>query len=105
MPRPVRDYLAASERKDFDAAVAPFADHATVTDEGRTHTGIDAVRAWRHGAANEYTYTTEITGIRRDGDDTWVVVTHLAGDFPGGEADVEQRFTVAGDAITGLFIG
>ncbi len=37
-------------------------------------------------------------------DDEFLVSTHLEGDFPGGVVDLDQRFTLAGGRISGLFI-
>jgi hypothetical protein len=47
--------------------------------------------------------TVEVTGTRRDGDD-WIVAIRLEGDFPGGVADLEQRFTLRDGEITRLVI-
>jgi len=53
--------------------------------------------------STRWTYTTTVTGARRDGDD-WIVAVHAEGDFPGGVADLEQRFTVRDNRITRLVI-
>jgi limonene-1,2-epoxide hydrolase len=104
LPAPIRAYLAAHQSRDDDAAVQAFAPDATVTDEGKTHTGTQAIRAWRQRASTEYTYTTELTGLRHDARDVWVVTVRLKGNFPGGVADLEQRFTVRDGTITDLSI-
>ena len=77
---------------------------ATVTDEGKTHKGTQAIRTWRRRASTEYTYTTEVTDIRQDTDDIWVVAVRLEGNFPGGIADLQQRFTVRDETIVDLTI-
>jgi ketosteroid isomerase-like protein len=104
VPEPIRAYLTAHENRDDDAAVRVFAPDATVTDEGQTHTGAQNIRAWRRRASTEYTYTTTVTGVRRDGDHVWVVAVRLEGNFPGNVADLEQRFTVRDGAIVDLAI-
>jgi len=104
LPAPIRAYLAARECHDDEAAVRAFAPHATVTDEGRVHTGTEDIRAWRRRTSTEYTYTTEVTGVRRDRADVWVVAVRLEGDFPGGVANLDQRFTVRDGAIAELTI-
>ncbi|MEV6850145.1 nuclear transport factor 2 family protein [Actinoplanes sp. NPDC051411] len=103
MPAAVRAYLTAHAAKDDEAAVRAFAPDAAVTDEGRTFRGTREISAWRQRASTEWTYTTTVTGARRDGDD-WIVGIHLEGDFPGGVADLEQRFTVRDGAIGRLVI-
>jgi hypothetical protein len=104
LPAPIRAYLTAHQSRDDAAAVQAFAADATVTDEGKTHTGIQAIRAWRQRASTEYTYTTELTGLRQDAGDVWVVGVRLEGNFPGGVADLEQRFTVRDGTIADLTI-
>jgi hypothetical protein len=81
-----------------------FTPDATVTDEGRTYTGIDEILAWRNAVAAAYTYTTKVTGIRSEGDGRWVVRVHLEGDFPGGVADLDQDFLVRDERIAVLVI-
>lgn len=104
LPEPIRAYLTGHENRDDEAAARTFAPHATVTDEGQTHTGARDIRAWRRRASTEYTYTTKVTGVRQDGNNIWVVAVRLEGDFPGRIADLEQRFTVQEGAITDLTI-
>ena len=103
MPAAVRDYLTAHTARNDDAAVRAFAPDAAVTDEGRTFAGTGEISAWRHRASTEWTYTTTVTGARREGDD-WIVTTHLEGNFPGGVADLAQRFTVRDGLIVRLVI-
>ncbi len=104
VPAPIRAYLTAHQSRDNEAAVQAFAPDATVTDEGKTHTGTQAIRAWRRRASTEYTYTTEVTDIRQDTDEIWVVAVRLEGNFPGRIADLQQRFTVRDGTIADLTI-
>jgi len=104
LPAAITTYLAAHQARDGETAIGVFAADAVVTDEGRTHRGRDAIRAWLDGAASEYTYTTAFVGATRTGDGRYDVVQHLEGDFPGGVVDLHFRFTVNGGAITGLVI-
>jgi hypothetical protein len=104
LPAAIRAYLTAHESRDDDAVVRAFAPQATVTDEGQTHTGRQDIRAWRRRASTEYTYTTEVTGVRQDSHNVWVVAVRLEGDFPGRIADLEQRFAVHDAAIIDLTI-
>ncbi|BCY08158.1 nuclear transport factor 2 family protein [Actinoplanes sp. L3-i22] len=105
LPAPVRAYLTADSGGSPDAVVQAFTPDATVVDEGRTRVGHTAIRAWRAEVAAKYTYTAEVTGIRPDGADGWVVAVRLRGDFPGGVADVDEHFTLRDGRIAGLTIG
>ena len=97
-------YYAASSSGELDALLACFSADAHVRDEGHDYYGADAIRGWREGVATRFTYTTEITGVEQVGDDTFVVRTHLEGDFPGGVVDLDQRFTVTEGLISDLVI-
>ena len=101
LPAVIRGYLTA---EDPDTALNTFTDDAVVVDEGATHRGTEAVRAWLHRGASEYTYTAELTGAERIDPDHWLAVQHLVGDFPGGVVDLRYHFTLRGDRIAELTI-
>ncbi|MGE2736961.1 nuclear transport factor 2 family protein [Mycolicibacterium vaccae] len=104
LPAPVTTYLVAHRDRDADTARRVFSDAASITDEGRTHTGRRAVDEWLGAAGSEYTYTTEFRGAARTGATGYDVVQRLEGDFPGGVADLHFRFTLSGELITRLVI-
>ena len=104
LPAAITTYLAAHRARDVAMAIRAYAADAVVTDEGRTHRGLEEIRTWLGGAAGEYTYTTEFTGATRTGEAQFDVVQHLEGDFPGGVADLHFRFTLDGPSISRLAI-
>lgn len=104
LPAPISTYLAAHREHDTTTAIAAFAADATVTDEGRTHEGVDQIRAWMEKSSGEFTYTTSFVSASRDDAGGWDVVQHLEGDFPGGEVDLHFRFALEGDRIARLVI-
>ena len=103
-PDVVTRYLAAADAKDPKAVAACFADDGTVVDEGVTYTGRDEIAAWREQTLGKWTYTTTVTGSEAIRADRYRVKVHLSGNFPGGEADLANDFTVAGGLITALRI-
>jgi ketosteroid isomerase-like protein len=103
-PDAIADYYAASAAGDLDRLVSCFAPDALVVDEGRSYHGVAEIRAWREALASAFTYTLEITGMEQDDAQTYVVTTHLEGDFPGGVVDLENRFTLDDGRIVGLVI-
>jgi len=105
LPSTIRTFLAAHAARDVDVAARTFAPTAVVTDDGRTFRGTAEVLDFLRHAGGEFTYTTELIGARRDDDTHWVAVNHLEGDFPGGVADLDYRFTLADGLITELEIG
>ncbi|WP_440555953.1 nuclear transport factor 2 family protein [Streptomyces sp. SCPE 10] len=105
LPVRVRTYLDAHARHDVPTAADCFAPAAVVVDDGRTHRGRDAVRAWLDRTSTEYTYTTTpLTAVPHD-DRHWTVTQRLDGDFPGGTVDLAHAFTLDDDGrITELAI-
>lgn len=103
LPTTIRAFVEAHESRDADAALALLTPQAVISDVGESFSGEQSLRRFVSEAGAEFTYTDEITGVTRDGD-IWVVSHHLAGDFPGGMADLDHRFTLAGDLIERLDI-
>ena len=97
-------YFEADARRDVDAIVALFTDEAVVVDEGQTYHGSTEIRGWREGAASKYQYTTEVFGTQRSGEESYLVTGRLTGNFPGGTAELQWRFTLQGDLISRLEI-
>jgi len=97
-------YFEADARRDIDAIVALFSDDAVVFDEGKTWSGREAIRAWQHGPASRYRYTTEVSDVVRTGDNCFRATGRIEGNFPGGTAQLKWDFTLAGDLIVRLEI-
>lgn len=104
LPEPLAAYFAAKNRHDIDAMLAPFAGDAVVRDEGRTHAGRDAIRAWMEETTRRYRVTVEPTAATADGA-TWTVQALVSGTFPGSPATLRYRFSLARQSISGLEIG
>jgi ketosteroid isomerase-like protein len=104
LPDVISRYFERDTDRDIESIVSLFADDATVIDEREERHGADEIRAWQTGAASKYTYTTEITGTEALGTDRYLVTGRLTGNFPGGTADLNWDFTIAGQHITRLTI-
>jgi ketosteroid isomerase-like protein len=104
LPAVLRDWLAAHEAGDADAALRAFTPTAVVVDEGISYRGPDEIRGFLAKGGAEFTYTTTLVGAERTDDDHWVAVNHLEGDFPGGVVDLRYRFAMDGDRIAELVI-
>ncbi|KAB2811378.1 nuclear transport factor 2 family protein [Pimelobacter simplex] len=103
LPPTIRAFLDAHAARDADAALRLLTPAAVISDIGEPFSGADSLRRFLTEAGAEFTYTTELTGVRRDGE-TWVVGHHLEGDFPGGTADLDYRFVLDGERIERLDI-
>jgi ketosteroid isomerase-like protein len=104
LPQVLRQYHDAQDAHDTDRALATFLPDARVVDEDREHCGADEIRAWLTAAATEYTYTRTLLDVEAVDADTWLVVNHLEGDFPGGVVDLRYRFVLRDDLIAELVI-
>jgi hypothetical protein len=103
LPTSIRAFLKAQEARDADAALTLLTPGAVVSDVGESFSGEDSLRRFVSEAGGEFTYTSEITKVARDGE-IWVVGHHLEGDFPGGTADLDYRFALDGERIERLDI-
>lgn len=104
LPPTIRAFLDAQQERDGTKALPLLAEDAVVVDVadgGEVFSGPEGLRRFVVAAGAEFTYTTDITAVARDGD-VWVVGHHLEGDFPGGQADLDYRFRLDGDRITRL---
>jgi ketosteroid isomerase-like protein len=103
-PTPVKRYFDADADRDIEAILALFTDDAMVLDEGQTWSGPAAIRAWQLGPASRYQYTTAVTDIVRTGEGRFRATGRLEGNFPGGTAQLNWDFTIAGELISRLAI-
>jgi ketosteroid isomerase-like protein len=101
---PLDAYFAAKNRKDIDAMLAPFAKDAIVKDEGRTHSGRAAIRAWMEETTRKYGVTFEVTDVAEESDRVRVAAL-VSGNFPGSPATLHYAFQLSGDRISHLEIG
>jgi hypothetical protein len=76
---------------------------ASRTDEGQTHCGPEAIKAWKAAASAKYAYTSAPLAVeQRDG---WYVVTsRLTGNFPGSPVDLQYLFRLERGKIAQLEI-
>ena len=91
-PDAVRAFMRLAIGDDRAAAAALFTENATVTDDGRDHVGIAAVRTWLDREASEYTYTRTVVSASSPSAGEASVTARLEGDFPGGLVDLDYRF-------------
>ncbi|HEX9529667.1 MAG TPA: nuclear transport factor 2 family protein [Acidimicrobiales bacterium] len=107
LPAVVTEYLglAGSPRSaDADAVLACFTDDAEVDDFEDVRIGAEAIRRWWQGPATAYDYTVEVLGGHALGADRFVAFPRLFGDFPGGTAELADRFTLRDGLIAQLEI-
>jgi hypothetical protein len=104
LPAVVQRYQDAHDRRDTDVALSAFAPDARVLDDGHEYRGSDEIRKWLSTAASEYEFTRTLVSAEAIDAETWIVVNHLEGNFPGGVVDLRYQFDLSGDVISALVI-
>ena len=102
LPEPIAAYFSA-DRQNPDALARCFTAQATVKDEGRTHTGLDAIHAWKSAASARFAYTTEPFALEQDSGHH-VVSGRVTGNFPGSPVNLHYRFRLERGLIASLEI-
>lgn len=103
IPGVAHEYFTLANAFDADGTAALFADEATVTDEGQTIRGREAIHAWITRTMREFSATA--APQRVDVLDGVVAVTAVvSGRFPGSPVPLTFRFTAADNQIAGLEI-
>jgi hypothetical protein len=102
LPEPIAAYLAADTQGPDEVAPC-FTAQGVVKDEGRTHIGREAIKAWKAKSSTLYTYTTEPFSAELI-DGVHVVRCHVAGSFPGSPIDLTFRFNLERGLIASLEI-
>jgi NADPH:quinone reductase-like Zn-dependent oxidoreductase len=104
LPGPISRYFRADDARDLSATRDAFTASATVSDQGETYRGSDQLEHWLTTTWDRFSYTAEPRTAEVAPDGRVVVRTHLEGDFPGSEVDLDYRFTLAANRISQLDI-
>jgi len=101
LPEPIAAYFAAEHKPE--ALAHCFTAHAILKDDGHTHTGIDAIKAFMAEASARYSATSVPFAIERE-DAFQLVRAHVSGNFPGSPIDLSYRFRLERGLIASLEI-
>ena|SRR5687767_5281165 len=102
LPEPIEAYFAA-DRRGGPAVGRCFTNDGTVMDEGKTHTGVAAIEAWKAAASAQYSYVAEPFALEKK-DSRYVVTSRVTGDFPGSPVDLRYTFTLERGKVASLEI-
>lgn len=105
LPIVVRDFFTAHVVHDADTAAQFLADDVVAVDQGQTWRGRDQVYLFVRDAGAEFEVTTEELGTRRIDDTHFIIGVRLTGNFPGGVAEIDYRFTLLHGLITEIIVG
>ena len=102
LPEPIAAYFDADGRNEQVVARC-FTNEAVVKDEGKTHSGLAAIKAWKTAASAKYAYTSEPFALEQKGA-RFIVTTRLTGNFPGSPVDLRFAFRLERGKIASLEI-
>ena len=102
LPDPIAAYFAADQRST-DAIARCFTTQAVVKDEGRTYTGLEAIKAWKAAASAAYTYKSE-PFVQEQKEGSCIVTSRVTGNFPGSPVDLQYHFRLECGLIGALEI-
>ena len=101
LPEPIAAYFAAEH--DPEALEHCFTPQAVMKDDGHTHTGIDAIKAFMAEASAKYRATSVPFAIERE-DGFQLVRANVTGNFPGSPIALAYRFRLERGLIASLEI-
>jgi hypothetical protein len=103
LPPPIDLYFSSENAHDSSAIDRCFAAGGVVRDEGKTITGVAAIKARRVETSRKYHHTVEPLAVSaRDG--RVVVTGKVSGDFPGSPINLEHIFEIEDGRIVSLEI-
>jgi hypothetical protein len=102
LPEPIAAYFDADKR-DAEAVARCFTKQATVKDEGQTHPGLAAIKAWKTAASAKYSYTSTPIAMEQTGG-RFIVTSRLVGNFPGSPVYLRYAFELERGKIASLEI-
>lgn len=102
LPEPIAAYFDA-DRQDGQAVAHCFTKDGVVLDEGRTHSGLAAIEAWKTQSSAKYTYTAKPHTLETQGR-SYIVTSQVSGNFPGSPLDLRYTFILERGKIASLEI-
>jgi hypothetical protein len=103
LPRPIQNYIEASNAHNVQSILACFSDDATVRDENTTHRGKIDIERWLKTTIEKYAFRFNPLKVHQSDAET-VVNVEISGTFPGSPITLDYHFTIADDKITSLII-
>lgn len=102
LPEPIAAYFDA-DNQDAQAVARCFTSDGLVLDEGKTHSGLAGIEAWKTDSSAKYTYSAKPHMLEKQGR-TYIVTARVAGNFPGSPVDLRYTFTLERGKIATLEI-
>jgi hypothetical protein len=100
LPEPIAAYFDA-DRQDGQAVARCFTRDGVVLDEGKTHSGLAAIEAWKTDSSAKYAYTARPHTLETKGR-SYIVTSQVSGNFPGSPVDLRYTFILERGKIASL---
>lgn len=100
LPEPIAAYFDA-DRHDGQAVARCFTSDGVVVDEGKTHSGLAAIAAWKTESSARYNSTSTPRALEMQGRSA-VVTSRVSGDFPGSPLELRYTFVLERGKIASL---
>lgn len=102
LPEPIAAYFVADTQGPDDVARC-FTLQGVVKDKRQTHSGREAIKAWKAESSTLYSYTNDPFSVALI-DGVHVVHSHTVGSFPGSPLDLRLAFRLERGLIASLEI-
>lgn len=102
LPEPIAAYFEADKRHG-EAVARCFTNQGVVKDEGQTHSGPAAIKAWKTAASAKYSYISEPFAVEQK-EGRYIVTSRLTGNFPGSPVNLRFSFHLERGKIASLVI-
>ena len=96
-------FVAAQNAHDSAAFLTCFSHDAIVHDEGHSHKGASAIKAWFEEVSRKYRTLLEVTDIATHDGET-ILTGNISGNFEGSPFPLRYRMTLSDGKITAMKI-
>src|SRR5437870_13159239 len=101
LPRPIQNYIDASNAHDVRSILACFTDDAVVRDENATHRGKIDIERWLRTTIEKYKFQFKPLSAEARDNET-IVAVQISGTFPGSPVTHDYHFALAHNNIASL---
>lgn len=101
LPKLIDNYIKAQNAYDAAAALACFAENATVLDEGEPLKGKKAIREWMEKTKKKYSPQLRPISVRESAEEI-IMTTEVSGTFDGSPVNLDYHFKIRNDLIEDL---
>jgi ketosteroid isomerase-like protein len=103
LPRPIQNYIDASNAHDVPSILDCFAEDPTVRDENETHRGKIDIERWLRTTIEKYKFQFKPLSAEARDNET-IVAVQISGTFPGSPITLDYHFALVDEKIASLLI-